>query len=225
MGRHQLRFVLAAAGAAVLVAVFAYAASAALHVPPKVLTRDPYLAAKVPPYYGWLSLLGSGIWLAGGLVPVAVAQAVRTASGAARVDGELYRLLLFGGLLGTAMAVDDLLLFHDAGADYLRIPEKLFHLTYGAAGLALLVGCRRALARTPWVVLVAALGGFALSSGMDALRRPPDFLKQAEDVPKLAGIVLWTAYFLYAAAAFAQDARARRGDGRADGASDPADAD
>lgn len=211
MARHQLRFVLAAAGAAVLVAAFAYLAAAALNVPPKILTRDPYLAAKVPPYYGWLSLVGSGLWLTGGLVPVATAQAVRTAAGRAQVDGGLYRLLLFGGLLGTAMAVDDLLLFHDAGADYLRIPEKLFHLTYGAAGLALLVGCRRALLRTPWVVLVAALAGFALSSGMDALRRPPDFLKQAEDVPKLAGITLWTAYFVHLSWLFARDARARGG--------------
>jgi len=204
MRSSHLRIVLAAFGAATLAFAGIFLVADLLGVPPKILTRDPYWAAKVPPYFGYVSLVGSTLWLAGSLVAVTTALACRAVLGERLRDRPMSRMLLAGGLLGAVMAVDDVLLFHDAGADFLRIPEVLFHVVYGAGAAALLIGCRRAVLRTPWVLLVASFACYAGSSLADGWRRPPMFVKQAEDVIKFSGIVLWAFYFPWVARMFAR---------------------
>jgi hypothetical protein len=204
MRSSHLRIVLAAFGAAALAFAGIFLVADLLGVEPKILTRDPYWAARVSPYYGYVSLVGSTLWLIGSLVALTTALTCRTVLGSRLRDRPMYRMLLAGGLLGSVMAVDDVLLFHDAGADFLRIPEVLFHVVYATGAVALLVFCRQAILRTPWVLLVASFACYAGSSLADGWRRPPMFVKQAEDVIKFSGIVLWAFYFPWVARMFAR---------------------
>ena len=209
MQRSHLRIVLAALGAAALCFAGIFAIAEILGVPVKILTRDPYWAAKVPPYYGYLSLLCSTIWLIGGFATLAAALLFRILLGSRCAEASTYRIVLIGGLLGSFMALDDILLFHDAMADFVGFPEVVFHGVYALAAVYLIVSSRTALRSTPWILLFGALGCYAASSLMDAWRKPPVFVKQSEDVFKFCGVVLWACYFLYVAYDYARVAAAR----------------
>ncbi len=162
----------------------------------KILTRDPYRAAGVPPYYAYASLLGSTLWLVSGAATVATAIVAHRALGARFSDGSTYRILVIGGALGLTMAVDDTLLFHDAFADKVGIPEILFHVFYAASLVALFGVSRAVMAGTPWLLLLGAVGGFAISSVIDNVVFTLDpAVRESEDVFKLCAIVLWALYF------------------------------
>jgi len=181
---------------AIIAAVAIYMAADILDVPVKILTRDPYRAAKVPPYFAYFSLLGSTIWLIVGSVTLTTGLIATKLLHSRLADDSIYRLVALGGIISLIMALDDILLFHDALADVLGIPEILFHLFYMIFIVFMLIYSQAVIRLTPWVILFSALACFALSSLIDLWMTLPKDLDQSEDVFKFCGIVLWAFYFL-----------------------------
>ncbi len=203
----------AAFSAAILAAGVIHVAANILDVPIKILTRDPYRAAEVPPYFAYFSLLGSTIWL------IASAATLTTGVVAAKLlrcrlsDTSPYRIIVLGGVIGSIMALDDILLFHDAVAEVVGIPEVLFHVFYFLFLVSMILYSREVLRRTPWAIFFAALACFGLSSVIDLIdlwRSLPEALRQSEDVFKFCAIVLWAFYFVYVSWAFVEDRNAGR---------------
>jgi hypothetical protein len=168
-----------------------------LDVSVKILTRDPYRAARVPPYYAYISLLGSTIWLSSGASTLAASLFARRTLYAKLSDDSTYRIMVIGGATGLLMAVDDILLFHDAVADIVGIPELMFHGFYAFCILYLIGTARGLLLRTPWILFFFSLGCFAASSVIDEFMSPVDLslLDESEDVFKFCGILFWAIYF------------------------------
>jgi hypothetical protein len=116
-------------------------------------------------------------------------------------DVSTYRIIVLGGIIGLVMALDDILLFHDAFARAVGIPEILFHLFYFIFIVSMILYSRDVIRLTPWIILFTALACFGLSSVID--RWPPNkVLHQSEDVFKFCAIVLWAFYFLHVSWAF-----------------------
>lgn len=195
--RRYLFLYVAAFSAAIISAGMAYWSADILGVSVKILTRDPYRAARVPPYFAYFSLVTSSIWLIAGTTTLTTALIARKALGCRISDVSAYRMILLGGIIGTIMALDDILLFHDAVADQLGIPELLFHLFYSLLLLSLIVHSRNLFKSTPWLIFVSSLACFALSSAIDLIRSSSEIVSESEDVFKLCAVILWASYFLY----------------------------
>lgn len=160
-----------------------------------ILTKDPYRAAGVPPYYAYISLLGSTIWLLSGAGTIITGLFAKRALGARLSDESTYRIIVIGGLTGMLMALDDILLFHDAWADRLGIPELLFQAFYLFCFLYLIGTARRLILRTPWVLFFLSLGCFGVSTIIDEFTSFSGLIDESEDIFKFDGIVFWSMYF------------------------------
>ena len=115
------------AGAILLVGLMAtvvFFAADTLGVFVRILTRDPYSSAGVPPYYAYISLLGSAVWLVSGSSTLAVILFAGRTFGARMSDDSAFRIVVIGGATALVMAVDDILLFHDVFAAAIGLPER-----------------------------------------------------------------------------------------------------
>lgn len=196
MPRSRFPVLLFGLCAAIAVAVIVWVVADYKDLAPKLLTRDPYQAGKMPFYYGYASLFGSAVWICGGAATLAIAFAARTIRDLSWNRPGLFRLALWGGAIGLVMGIDDLLLIHDAWARRIGIPEILFHAVYAGATVALAATTWRTMLReTAWPLYVITLAGYASSSIIDFIRGEPEVLRQAEDIFKLAAIITWTVYF------------------------------
>lgn len=193
---------LAAFSATIIAAGVIYGVADILDVPVKILTRDPYRAAEVPSYFAYFSLLGSTIWLIAGTATLMTGIIAWKILRCRLSDVSTYRIIVLGGIIGLIMALDDILLFHDAFADAVGIPEILFHLFYIIFIVSMILYSKDVIRLTPWIILLTALSCFGLSSVIDLWHSPPKVLHQSEDVFKFCGIVLWAFYFLHVSWAF-----------------------
>lgn len=168
-----------------------------LDVSVKILTRDPYRAARVPPYYAYISLLGSTVWLMSAASTLAVGLFAFRVLNARMSDDSTFRIIVIGGVTALMMAVDDILLFHDAVADAIGLPELLFHGVYLLCFLLIIATAKGLLFRTPWILFFASLACYGASSFIDEFMSPADltFLDESEDVFKFCGILFWATYF------------------------------
>ncbi len=194
--KNQYLWYLVAFFAAVFGAIAIHVAAGFLDVPIKILTRDPHTAADVPAYYAYFSLMGSTIWLISASSTLMTAMLVRQMLNCRLSDNSTYRIILLGGILSMIMAVDDILLFHDTVAAAVGIPEILFYLFYGSFIGSIIYFSRGIIGSTPWILLIMALGCFALSSGIDLWKIFPEVIEQSEDVFKFCAIILWGFYFV-----------------------------
>ena len=184
---------------AIFIAVIAsagiYFTADSLGVPVKILTRDPYRAANVPAFYAYASLLGSTIWLIAAAGTLTVGLFANRVLRARMSDESTYRIIVIGGAIGMMMALDDILLFHDAFADKLGIPELLFHGFYLFCFLFLIGAAKNLLMRTPWILFLSSLSCFGVSSVIDEFVSFGQRISDFEDIFKIVGILLWAIYF------------------------------
>lgn len=170
-------------------------------------TRDPATVAGLPTYAGSVSSIGVVLWCVAATVSLFTALVLWQARG----WSQLTAFLLAGGLLTGHLLLDDLFLLHDRAYQELFQTERAGFIyatdapTYMAYVLALgayLIYFRRLIARTPSVVLSAALVLMVLSGVADSLSDLDErgaaegtlpFL--LEDGTKLLGIALWAGYF------------------------------
>ena len=180
--------------------------------------RPPMLLLMVVWFgFGYFSLLGSSIWLIAGTATLAAAVFARKVLGSKFSDESPYRIIVMGGAIGFVMALDDILLFHDAGARSLGIPEIVFHYFYVLCFAGLLIFSRKVFRLTPWPILFASLAGFGISTGIDIEFSKiinSWFSSQSEDVYKFCGVVLWAFYFLYVSWAYLGQAGKRKQSGQ-----------
>lgn len=183
--------VIAAAGAAVVLAMAAFAKLTDVTI--NDLVRDPLAVAEAPLYYGALSNLGVLLW-AGAASVALLAGAVLRADGPASPDWPGF-LLATGGL-SAVLGLDDLFMFHEIIAPgYLNIPELAVFSAYGLAVLAVLFYWRAEVARSPHGILTLAAVAFAVSVVTDLLNHElKPFVSLLEDGAKFMGVLLWCTY-------------------------------
>jgi len=181
--------------------MYAYTFTARLGISMRLILREPVSAAGAPFYYGYLASLAGLIWAVGAAACLFAAACVRRSDrDQTRRDG---RFLLYSGLLTGFLAFDDIFLFHE------RIATRVFQLTekevfsaYAIIALVIAIRFRRTLARSNYLLIVAACALFAVSLVQDLW--PPAWLAIAksskrtllEDGPKFVGIVAWSAYLI-----------------------------
>ncbi len=195
--RQQAVLYIVAFSTAALGAGAIYVTASILEVPIKILTRDPYRAMEAPAYSGYFSLLGSAIWLIASTATLTTGIVARAVWRCRFSDTGSYRLVILGGGISLFMALDDILLFHDAFARSVGMPELSFHLLYATSIIAMIVYCRDCFRSTAWPILFAALACFGLSSTVDLWSPASETLNQSEDVFKFSAIILWASYFLH----------------------------
>ncbi|MBW0118428.1 hypothetical protein [Pseudonocardia abyssalis] len=187
-GRVGRTLLVAAVTVAVTVAVLAafVVLAGLLDVRFEDFSRDPATVTGGSFHAGYLSqlfVLGWNLAAAVALFSAAVLHRVGHSAGA--------RLLVAGGAITAAMALDDLLLLHDAVYLAIGIPESLVYLLYGLAIGAFTIGFRGRLG--PAVLLV---GGAAVMWGASAVidltlgGAGASFV--LEDGSKVVGVALWS---------------------------------
>lgn len=155
------------------------------------LTKDPVAAGGLDFEVGIMSRIGVLIWVA------ASVSAVTAGFMAQQAGRQGARVLLALGLFGLVLAVDDSLMIHEGASSFTGLP--LVEIAYTIALGAILWRLRaEILSQTPWLVLVAALSGLALSEAVDILADRLGLGAGAaiEDVCKFIGILLFAAYLL-----------------------------
>ena len=203
--RLDLRVAALLYGAAALVLAVLIAFAAVHEVTARELARDPLSLAAEPPYLGALSQFGILAWTVGAaacLVAVLVLRGSR--------DRETTSFFLVGGLLTTALALDDLFQVHENASQLPSLSEPLVLAAYPLLMLGFVVVFRRSAAlRLVRPLLVASLLLLGLSFGLDRLDE--DMLPGYafwEDGAKFLGIAGWAAVFTSAAAAYLRPAAA-----------------
>lgn len=153
-------------------------------IPPGDMLRDPAQVMDAPVYTGVISNLGLVLWGSTATLCVLAASLSRRLRGYWTYAAAL-TLLLFA---------DDWLLLHDEVLpDAFGLPDLLVYAVYGLAVIFYLLRYRAVLLAGEWVLLLAALGWFAVSVGVDQLDGIVEVpgLYLWEDGAKLLGIVTW----------------------------------
>lgn len=202
--------------AAVVLALFAVLAL--LHetrgVDVRVLLRDPAETANIPEYAGAYMYAGVLLLWTAGIVSVMVGLLLRVR----RPDATTWRYFAGLGVFLCWLAADDLFMIHEwlglalsrsigIENEYLgrtRL-EGLVFLSYGVIALVGLLRYRSEVRRTDPGILLAAIGCFALSAGVDIAGSVLDGAftpgqaaettrAYAEDMLKFAGILFMVVY-------------------------------
>jgi hypothetical protein len=158
------------------------------------LTRDASEVIGFPFFVGALSQLGILAW--GSAAAISIFAACQPGSG--EDAPERRRFLMSSAAVTGWLALDDLLMLHEIVIpSALGLRQRYVLLIYVVGMLAFLFRFRRAILRTEYVLLVAALALFGVSCAADALQSPnPSRIHHyLEDGAKLLGIALWTMYY------------------------------
>lgn len=162
-------------------------------VPVSELFLDPASVAGVPWWTGLLSQLGLLGWTI----------AAAAAGGGAWLAGRLGRhtaavFLGSGALLTALLLADDLLQVHAVLLPGIGIDKPLSQLLIVAPAPVWALTQHREILRTRWLVFVAAILGFAVSTGVDMWWAPTagdTGRTLVEDGAKFLGICAWAQYF------------------------------
>lgn len=194
----ELRALVLALAAGVLVLAVSAAAASALDISFGDLSREPQAVLRAPWYLGAVSGIGVLVWW-GGAVACLFAGATR--------DDRLRAPLLATGALGALLAADDLFLIHErALPDDVGVPQNAVLGVYGLLALAYAWRFRAFLLRTDVILLGAAVALFAASLAIDVVAGRYGFdddVRLPEDGTKLLAIVVWSTWAWRAAAAAA----------------------
>lgn len=166
-------------------------------IPIATITRDAASTLGAPVYTGIGSDLGALLWCAATAMCGLTAAVVRRRGGPPRLTSFLFASAVVSGWL----LLDDFFLLHEAVLSIaVGIPQPVVYVIYVVVMFAWLAWYHPDIRRTDYLLLVCALGSFALSTVIDAVREfglvpDPDVMFLVEEGPKFLGIVLWFAYF------------------------------
>lgn len=153
-------------------------------IPPGDMLRDPAQVMDAPVYTGVISNLGLVLW----------GSTATLCLFAAALSRELRSYWAWAGGLTLLLLADDWLMLHDVVVpQVLGLPDLLIYALYGLAAVYYLGRYRAVLILGDWPLLLAALGWFAVSLGVDQLDGVVEVpgLYLWEDGAKLLGIVTW----------------------------------
>lgn len=189
---------LAVWGPLIVVLAAALVVTMVTEVSVRQLTQDPTTVLGAPFYIGLLSNLGNVLWASAAAICLLPPLALRSI-----IASEWTRFLLASGLFTAVLLVDDIMLVHDEILPrYAGISGELYGILYVVAMLGYLVAFRRALMRTNYVLLAAALTCFGVSTLVDlGSSRLSEIIASSivifvEDGAKFLGIGTWLAYFV-----------------------------
>jgi hypothetical protein len=160
-------------------------------VPYGELTRDPNAIAALPFYNGLLSQAGIFLWAAAATICFFCAAAISGHS----EHRELMRFLIGWGVLTLLLGVDDAFQIHERVLPEFGIPQEVMGVVYIGLTVLGILKFRGLIRQTPYALLAAALGFFAISQAFDAFWTWEPYPLLYEDGAKLMGIVFWLAYF------------------------------
>lgn len=176
-------------------------------LPPSDLVRDSQVVAAghagSSPAYGLISNVG--------IVALALSSGAAALGRLVLPDAPapVPRLLLWIAVLTFVLAVDDLLLLHEAAA-FAPFAGALTTAAYGLAFLRFVVRFRDVIVRELDVgLLLLAVGAFGVSAVTDLLVAPTQTSVFVEDGAKLLGLVAWSAFGLRTTLLAFRQARAR----------------
>lgn len=172
-------------------------------IPIHHLTPDVTSIVGVPAYIGFMSQVGMLFWAGAATICLFSAHALPRQPGSRMPR----RFFLVSGVLTLVLALDDLFLLHEEFFPQLGIPEKAVLAGYGAFVLGYLIGFRRVILTTDYVLLGVAFAFFGASVALDLLNPAGINPYLLEDSTKLVGIVAWLAYFFRAGIAIVARAR------------------
>jgi hypothetical protein len=184
-----------AAAAALLVIAALLGVTYGVHrltgAPLAALTRDPTRVLGGLPWIGLMSNLGVLIWASAAAI-CCFGAAVLSERGAERRRIEF---LWVSGVLTAVLVLDDLLQLHEGVVPRITgWPESAIVSVYPILFLAYLARYAATILAAEWLLLLASAALLAASIGIDAVftgeRRA-----FVEDGSKLAGIVLWLAFY------------------------------
>lgn len=193
-----------ALGFVALVLVATVVGARAAGVDLEVLLRDPLVIAEAPALTGFVSNLGVLLWSAAAGACFVPVLALRTRPG----SRSLAEFFAAAGSLTTLLVLDDMYQLHEEVIPGLfGRGETLAILTYLALTALFVLRYRRRLLAGDYPLLLVAGAAFAVSIGIDYVgligidyERLGSVGQLVEDGAKLAGIALWLAFFLRAAA-------------------------
>ncbi len=165
-------------------------------VPFAYFTRDPAAAVSggtAPSYAGALSNLGVLVMAAAATVSLHAGWLLYHAK---RARNQFW-FIMSSGLFTTWLLLDDLYQIHEEVLpDHVGIPEEVVYALYVGLMTAYLLIFAGAILQTEYVLLLLALGFFALSIVSDFI--PFEFAEHhlIEDGAKFVGMTLWCAYYL-----------------------------
>lgn len=148
------------------------------------LSRDASAVLGGPPWTGHLSLLMASLWFASAVIALFAGVVLR------RIGHGSAPMLLAGGLLTAAMAVDDLFLLHEAVYLQIGIPEAAVFGAYGLAVVAFVVRFRLQLTGSA-LLIGSAMLMWAVSAVID-LASGTESYSVVEDGAKSIGVALWS---------------------------------
>jgi len=205
--RHPHLFVVAAAVSGLgIAATLAIARSTGAEL--SSLTRDVVAATDTHLYTGMLSTLGIMLWSATSALCLLAGSVLGRCAGARGGS----RFLLVAGCLTGALAFDDAFLFHERIAPaHLHLPELVVNGLYAASVFGFLLGFRRQILASEYLLLGIALACLAASMSLDIVLPTSNLETFVEDSFKFSGIVFWLSYFRCAAAELLGEALRQRG--------------
>ena len=204
--QRSLRIALAITGVGLLVGALGILASRLAGEDPILLFKDMAILAGTNPFVGFYSVVGVGLWVASGSIALFTAILLWRFR-----PGPQVRFLAFFGLLTLIVAVDDQFLLHEWGLDRLPGPgQPIYVVFYGAAFLGFAWTQRRLLLseQLPLFLFAAAFlaGSVVLDNLGDLLGVKPAVFDVGEDLFKLVGALLWSAYGVLRCYGFLQQA-------------------
>lgn len=163
------------------------------------LMRDPASTRGGPLHIGLVSNLGVLVWFSAASVCLFTAAVLEARGGRAAA------FFFVSGLLTVILTLDDFLMLHEFIGWALSIPETAIVAGYSLLTLAWLTIFWRTIRQTDHLLLVMALGLFALSLLPDVpqvrtLYSSERLMRLLEDGGKLLGIVTWSAYLVQTSA-------------------------
>lgn len=167
-----------------------------------LLTADPAEIAQKPPYVGIVSNLGIVLWAASLMSCLIAAEVIKKDSTKPRRWRSFF---LFSAVITGLLMFDDMLQIHEQSHAYLPFfshngAEITVFSIYGILLVSYIIKCRSVFRKTEYLILLLALGFFAISLVVDV---NPEITTRAEsnrsvlleEGAKFLGITSWLTYF------------------------------
>jgi hypothetical protein len=156
-------------------------------------TSDPFVLGHLPFYAGILSNIGILLWCSTAAIcffsALTLENKVHT--------GHWKQFLWTSGFLTSLLLFDDLFQLHRIFyLKYMRLTTVLVYFTYGLFVVYYLNRFKKQIWQTDYLLLVLALGFFALAVVFDTMSLLPRGGTASSDGLKLFGIVSWFTYFV-----------------------------
>jgi hypothetical protein len=165
------------------------------------LLRDVTATAKLPFFTGFVSQFGLMLWSASLTICLFALVMLHRQQGDFSASKHF---LVYGTVLTTVLALDDIFLFHEEVAPiYLHLDELIIFGVYIIVGVGFVLFNWREILSSEYALLILALALFATSIALDAIPKealPPRYFWEQlelflEDALKFAGIATWLLYF------------------------------